>query len=116
MILRVYTVMHNNTYIDYLDDKGLPTILQKEKVRSSQGFWGTGEKGIYFRGTGEQRPNFEGNRGTKTILGNREHKKTNFRFLGNRGTSQFISGDQGNRYPPTPWKGLKGGRGAQIWL
>ena len=50
--------------------------------------------------SGEQRPNFEGNRGTKTILGNREHKKTNFRFLGNRGTSQFISGEQGNRYPP----------------
>ena len=41
----------------------------------------------------------------KTILGNREHKKTNFRFLGNRGTSQFISGEQGNRYPP-PWEGL----------
>ena len=49
-------------------------------------------------------PNLEGNRGTKTILGNREHKKTNFRFLGNRGTSQFISGEQGNRYPP--WEGL----------
>ena len=45
-------------------------------------------------------------RGTKTILGNREHKKTNFRFLGNRGTSQFISGEQGNRYPPPPWEGL----------
>ena len=44
--------------------------------------------------------NFEGNRGTKTILGNREHKKTNFRFLGNSGTSHFISGEQGNRYPP----------------
>ena len=68
-------------------------------VRPSQGFWETGEKGIYFRGTGEQRPNFEGNKGTKTILGNREHKKTNFPFLGNRGTSQFISGEQGNRYP-----------------
>ena len=50
-------------------------------------------------GTGEQSSNFEGNRGTKTILGNREHKKTNFRFLGNRGTSHFISGEQGNRYP-----------------
>ena len=47
-------------------------------------------------------PNLEGNRGTKTILGNREHKKTNFRFLGNRGTSQFISGEQGNMYPPPP--------------
>ena len=49
--------------------------------------------------SGEQRSNFEGNRGTKTILGNREHKKTNFQFLENRGTSQFISGEQGNRYP-----------------
>ena len=49
---------------------------------------------------GEQRPNFKGNRGTKTILGNREHKKTNFQFFGNRGTSQFISGEQGSRYPP----------------
>ena len=50
------------------------------------GFGEQGNKGIYFRGTGEQRPNFEGNRGTKTILRNREHKKTIFQFLGNRGT------------------------------
>ena len=55
--------------------------------------------GIYFRGTGEQRSNFERYRGTMTILGNMDHKKTNFRFLGNRGTSQFISGEQGNGYP-----------------
>ena len=72
--------------------------------RPSQGFRGTGETGHLFQGTGEQRLNFEGNRGTKTILGNREHKKTNFRFLGNMGTNQFISGEQGNRYPP--WQGL----------
>ena len=41
--------------------------------------------------------------GTKTILGNREHTKANFRFGGgggDRGTNQFISGEQGNRYPP----------------
>ena len=61
------------------------------------GFGEQGKQGIYFRGTGEQRPNFEGNRRTKTILRNREHKKTNFRFLGNRGTRKFISGEQGNR-------------------
>ena len=73
--------------------------------RPSQGFWGTGEQGHFFRGTGEQRPYFEGNRGTKTILGNGEHKQTTFRFLGNRGTSQFISGEQGNRYPPPPLGG-----------
>ena len=68
-------------------------------VRPSQGFWGTGEQGHLFQGN---RGTKKGQilRGTKTILGNREHKKTNFRFLGNRGTSQFISGEQGNRYPP----------------
>ena len=44
-------------------------------------------------------------RGTKTILGNREHKKTNFRFLGNRGTSQFIQGNKGTGTPPPPpWR------------
>ena len=88
--------------------------------RPSHGFCGTGGEGIYFRGTEEHRLNFEGNRGTKTILGNREHTKTNFRFWGNMGASQFISGEQGNRYPhppppppslrppppPPPWEGL----------
>ena len=66
-------------------------------MRPSQGF---GEQGIYFRRTGEQRPNFEGNRGTIiTILGDREHKKTHFRSGENRATSQPISGEQRNRYP-----------------
>ena len=73
---------------------------------NSMWFWGTGvrrgKKGNYFMGTGEQRLNFEGNRGTKIILGNREHKKTNFQFWGNRGTSQFIPGEQKNRLPPPP--------------
>ena len=32
-------VMHNNTYIDYLDDNGLPTILQKEKVAVGAQTW-----------------------------------------------------------------------------
>ena len=73
--------------------------MQRSKLRPFEGFGEQGKGGIYFRGTGEQRPNVEGNRGTKTILGNREHKKTNFR-LGNRGTCQFISGEQGNRYAP----------------
>ena len=31
-------------------------------MRPSQGLWRTGERGIYFRGTGEQRPNFEENK------------------------------------------------------
>ena len=61
--------------------------------------------------SGEQRSNFKGNRRTKTILGNRgtktiletrEHKKIFFRLLGIRVASQFILGEQGNRYPA--WK------------
>ena len=84
-------------------------------VGPAQGFCETGQKGISFRGTGDQRPNFEGNREKKKILGNREHKKTNFRFLGNRETSQFISGEQGNRYPPPPpWEGLNSIRSCNI--
>ena len=31
--------MHNNTYIDYLDDNGLPTILHKEKVAFGAQTW-----------------------------------------------------------------------------
>ena len=62
-------------------------------MKPSQGFWGTGVKGINLRGTGEQSPNFEGNRGTKIIhvLAKKEHKIF-CRYLGNRGTSHFISG------------------------
>ena len=37
--------------------------------------------------------------GTNTILGNREHKKANFRILGNWGTGQFISAEQGKSHP-----------------
>ena len=79
-----------------------PWMYIEDLLEALPGVLGNRKPGIYFRGTREQRPSFEGNRGTKTILGNREHKKTNFRFLGNRGTSQFISGEQGNRYPPPP--------------
>ena len=71
--------------VQWLSGEALPGVLENRGKR------------VFI--SGEQRPNFEGNRGTKTILGIREHKKTNFRFLGNRGTSQFISGEQGNRYP-----------------
>ena len=49
-------------------------------------------------------PGVLGNRGKRESIsgeqdrkiinwGNRQHKKTNFLFWGNRGTSQFISGD-----------------------
>ena len=65
-------------------------------------FRGTGEKGIYFRGTGKQRPNFEGNMGTKTILGNREHKKTKFRFFGEQGNKPIYF--RGTREQIPPWR------------
>ena len=51
---------------------------------------------------GEQRPIL---RGTKTILGNREHKKASFRFLGSRGASQFISGNKETGTPSFPPQG-----------
>ena len=35
-------------------------------------------KAIYFRGTREQKSKTESNRGTKAILGNREHRKSRF--------------------------------------
>ena len=57
-------------------------------------FW-KGKMRIYFRGT---KAKFRGEQGTKTILGNREHKKTSFQLWRNRVTRQFISGEQGNRY------------------
>ena len=38
-----------------------------------------------FHVNGEVRPTFDGNSRTKTIMGNREHKTTNFRW-GDRGT------------------------------
>ena len=50
----------------------------------------------------EQRPIL---RGTKTILGNREHKKASFQFLGSRGTSQFISGNKETGTPSFPPQG-----------
>ena len=51
-----------------------------------------------FWRTVEEAKLFQGNKDT---IGEqaREHKKTNFRFLGNRGTSQIISEEQRNRYP-----------------
>ena len=56
---------------------------------------------------GEKGHLFQGNRGTKTILGNKEHKKTNFRFLGSRGTNKFnFRGTKKQVHPPPPLEGL----------
>ena len=76
-------------------DDALPRVL------------GRREKGIYFRETGEQMPNFDGTRETRTIFGNREHKKTNYRLSGNRQQPirRSISALE-QVAPPLPWEGL----------
>ena len=63
--------------------------------RHSQGFWGTREKGIYFRRT---KANFWEDQGFKNNIG-AGNTRTQFQFLGNSASSQFISGEQGNKYP-----------------
>ena len=50
-------------------------------------------------GTGKQRPNFEGNRGTKIILGNREHRKQIFDFWGTREQANLLEGNKGTGTP-----------------
>ena len=61
------------------------------------GFGEQGNKGNFFR---EQRPKHKANRGTQAILGNREHRKSRFCFLGNTGTRPIFFREQGSRYPP----------------
>ena len=64
---------------------------------------GDRENGIYFRRTGKVSPTFEGKRGTKTILGNREHQKTNFRWGGGGvGTGEHAPLFQGIKGTGTP--------------
>ena len=67
-------------------------------MESLQWVWGNRGNDIYSRGTGNK-CQFLVEQGTKAIFGNMEHKKNNFRFLGNREISIFISGEQGNGYP-----------------
>ena len=52
-----------------------------------------------FQENREQRSNFEWNRIQRQYWVT-WNIKNNFRFLGNRETSLFISGEQGNGYPP----------------
>ena len=83
---------------------------------------GKQEKMAFF--PGEQMPHFEGNRGTKTILGNREHKKTKFQFLGTGEQANLFQGYKGTGapFPPPPhtrariWEGLYKGHLEAITL
>ena len=73
-------------------------------MRSSQGFGGTGERSIYFRGTEDKRSNFEENSRTKTILGNRNIRKQLFDFWE---TGEQTNSFQRNKGTGTPWEGLR---------
>ena len=83
-----------------LSFRGRKTILGNREHKKT---FGGGNKSIYFRGTREQR--FF--RGTKTKLENMEHVRKHLEG-GNMETRQFISAEQGNRYP-LPWEGLYNG-------
>ena len=64
-----------------------------------------GKKSNYLRETGEQTPNFEGNRGTKTILGNREHDNK-FSIFGEQGNKPiYFRGTREQVNPPLPLGG-----------
>ena len=54
---------------------------------------------IYSRGTWNKGQILSGT-WYKCNIGEHETSENNFRFLGNRETSLFISGEQGNGYPP----------------
>ena len=68
-----------------------------------RGFGEQGNKAIYFRGTREQKSQTEGSRGTKAILGNREHRNQNFDF-GEQGKMPIFF-FQENKETST-WEGL----------
>ena len=65
--------------------EALPSVLESRGKRH------------LFQGNRKQRPNLRRTVGTKKILGNREHKKANFWYLGSRVT---ISGEHGDMYFP----------------
>ena len=58
-----------------------------------------GNKGNFFRGTGEQRPKNKGNRGTQAILENREHTKSRVCCWGTRERGHLFEGNKGTGTP-----------------
>ena len=64
-------------------------------MESLPGVVGNRGNDIYSRGTGNKGQILSGT-GYKGNIGEHGTKEDNFRFLGNRETSLFISGEQGN--------------------
>ena len=58
-------------------------LYDNNEVRA-RGFGELGEMGIYFSGTGEQRPNFERNKDNIGEQGTKENKFSNFGEQGNK--------------------------------
>ena len=80
-------------------------MLEVQKIdKALLGVLGNRGKGIYIRDTWEQRLYFEGNRGTKTILGNRELKKTFFFGFGEQGNRLIYFRESREQVPH--WEGL----------
>ena len=63
-----------------------------KQLRPSLGFWGTGERAFTSVEQGNKGHTF---RGTNTKLGNREHKKSNFEFLGTGKQANLLQGNKG---------------------
>ena len=85
----MFSVMWGRALCDFRYDEALPGVL--------------GNRGKRVFISGEQGNKGQILRGTKTILGNREHKKTNFDFWG---TGEQANLFQGNKGTSTPWEGL----------
>ena len=77
----------------------LPPPSLSLSLSLSPGLLGNRGKGHLFQGSREQRPNFEGNRETKTILGNREYIyiKIGFRATGEQ--ANLFQGSNGTGPP-----------------
>ena len=70
-----------------------------------RGFGEQGNKAIYFRETGEQRPNFEGNREQRQYLGTGNIRKQIFDFGGTGEQANLFQGNKGTGTPPPPLGG-----------
>ena len=83
---------------------GLNNWAAVEKVTSRNetlpGVLGNRGTRAYF--SGEQRSKNKGNRGTKAILGNREHRKSTFCFWGTGDKGHLFQENKGTGTPPLP--------------
>ena len=75
--------------------EALPGLLGNKVIR------------IYLRGTREQKSKTEENRGTKAILGNREHRKIKILIMGIMGIRPFLRGTREQKSKTEENRGTK---------